>query len=324
MTAATRTEGAAQLAATRSGCPRIGGDRSSKGDVILEVRDLSVKFWVNGEWFTAAEHMNYDLKAGEVLAIVGESGSGKTQSSMSLIGLLPTNGRATGSAKLKGIELVGLTGQQLREVRGNEISVIFQEPMTALNPVYTVGFQIVETLRTHFVMAPAAGEGAGDRADAAGRDPRSRGQLRQVPAPALRRPAAAHHDRPGAGLRPEAADRRRADDGARRDRAGRDPQADARAARAGRRGHHPDHPRHGCGGRHGRPHRRDEGRTVVEHGTADEIFNRPQHPYTQAAAGRRAAPGLADRRRRRHHGAPQSLVEPTGRPAAADAAATRR
>ncbi|MFZ0531333.1 MAG: ABC transporter ATP-binding protein [Propionicimonas sp.] len=135
---------------------RIGEDTVKRGDVILEVRDLGVKFWVNGEWFDAAEHVSYDLRAGEVLAIVGESGSGKTQSSMSLMGLLPPNGRATGSAKLKGVELIDLSGTRIREVRGNEIAVIFQEPMTALNPVYTVGFQIVETLRTHFVMAPNA------------------------------------------------------------------------------------------------------------------------------------------------------------------------
>ncbi|MDR1767171.1 MAG: ABC transporter ATP-binding protein [Propionibacteriaceae bacterium] len=134
---------------------RIGDGDIAKGDVILQVEDLGVNFWVNGEWFAAAEHVSYELRAGEVLAIVGESGSGKTQSSMSLIGLLPPNGRATGSAKLKGLELLGLDGRRLREVRGNEIAVIFQEPMTALNPVYTVGFQIAETLRTHYVMAPA-------------------------------------------------------------------------------------------------------------------------------------------------------------------------
>ncbi|WP_235750663.1 ABC transporter ATP-binding protein [Nigerium massiliense] len=135
---------------------RATGGEVKKGDVILEVRDLSVNFWVGDEWFVAAEHINYDLRAGEVLAIVGESGSGKTQSSMSLLGLLPANGRTTGSAKLKGTELVGMPQSKMREVRGNEISVIFQEPMTALNPVYTVGFQIVETLRTHFLMAPSA------------------------------------------------------------------------------------------------------------------------------------------------------------------------
>ena len=134
---------------------RSTGAEVKQGDVILEVRDLTVNFWVNDSWFTAAEGLDYDLKAGEVLAIVGESGSGKTQSSMSLIGLLPKNGRTTGSAKLKGTELVGMPQSELREIRGNEISVIFQEPMTALNPVYTVGFQIVETLRTHFLMNPS-------------------------------------------------------------------------------------------------------------------------------------------------------------------------
>ncbi len=121
---------------------------------VLEVEDLNVSFWVDGEWFPAAREVSYYVDAGEVLAIVGESGSGKTQSSMSLIGLLPPNGRATGSAKLNGEQLIGLKGAALRRVRGKEIAVIFQEPMTAMNPVYTIGFQIVETLRSHFIMSP--------------------------------------------------------------------------------------------------------------------------------------------------------------------------
>ena len=123
---------------------------------ILEVEDLNVSFYVDGEWFPAAIDVSYHVDAGEVLAIVGESGSGKTQSSMSLLGLLPVNGRSTGSARLKGKELVGLQGPALRKVRGGEIAVIFQEPMTALNPVYTIGFQIVETIRSHFDMSPSA------------------------------------------------------------------------------------------------------------------------------------------------------------------------
>ncbi len=123
---------------------------------VLEVEDLSVSFYVDGEWFPAAIDVSYQVDAGEVLAIVGESGSGKTQSSMSLLGLLPPNGRSSGSARLKGKELVGLTGPDLRKVRGREIAVIFQEPMTAMNPVYTIGFQIVETIRSHFDMSPKA------------------------------------------------------------------------------------------------------------------------------------------------------------------------
>ena len=121
---------------------------------ILEVRGLGVDFWVEGEWYPAAIDMDYEVRPGEVLAIVGESGSGKTQSSMALIGLLPANGRAKGSAKLDGVELIGASSGRLRHVRGKDVAVIFQEPMTALNPVYTIGFQIIETVRNHTDMGP--------------------------------------------------------------------------------------------------------------------------------------------------------------------------
>ena len=116
---------------------------------VLSVKDLSVEFWVGGKWAAAAKHVSYDLMPGQVLAIVGESGSGKSTSSMAIIGLLPSNARITGSAKLAGRELIGAPDDVLRKVRGEGISVIFQEPMTALNPVYTIGFQISETLLTH-------------------------------------------------------------------------------------------------------------------------------------------------------------------------------
>ncbi|WP_022881333.1 dipeptide ABC transporter ATP-binding protein [Gryllotalpicola ginsengisoli] len=122
---------------------------------VLEVTDLGVDFWVDGTWYPAAIGMTYDVKPGEVLAIVGESGSGKSSSSMALLGLLPSNARVTGSIKLNGRELAGLTEGQLRQIRGKDVSVIFQEPMTALNPVYTVGFQIVESLRLHLHLSPA-------------------------------------------------------------------------------------------------------------------------------------------------------------------------
>lgn len=117
---------------------------------IIEASELSIDFWVDGQWVIAASGVNFRVRPGEVLAIVGESGSGKSTSAMSLLGLLPVNGRASGSVKLQGEELIGADKKRLRQVRGKEIAVIFQEPMTALNPVYTVGFQIVEALQVHY------------------------------------------------------------------------------------------------------------------------------------------------------------------------------
>ena len=117
----------------------------------IEVTNLGVEFWVDGEWVTAAKEVSYTLHGGDVLAIVGESGSGKSTSAMGLLGLLPENGRISGSVKLAGEELVGAPTHRLRQVRGAGIAVIFQEPMTALNPVYTIGFQIIEALQVHNV-----------------------------------------------------------------------------------------------------------------------------------------------------------------------------
>ncbi|WP_457974216.1 ABC transporter ATP-binding protein [Arthrobacter sp. D1-17] len=131
---------------------RSGSD--SKGAVVLEVRDLSVDFGVDKAWVPAAVGLNYEVRAGEVLAIVGESGSGKSASSMALLGLLPSNSRVSGSVKLSGKELLGADASNIRSVRGKDVAVIFQEPMTALNPVYTVGAQIVETVRLHNEVSP--------------------------------------------------------------------------------------------------------------------------------------------------------------------------
>ncbi|MGN8550962.1 UNVERIFIED_CONTAM: ABC transporter ATP-binding protein [Microbacterium sp. SLM126] len=119
------------------------------GGPVLSVKDLGVEFWVGGQWAAAAKHVTYDLMPGKVLAIVGESGSGKSTSSMAIMGLLPKNARITGSAILAGREVIGARPEVLRQVRGEGIAAIFQEPMTALNPVYTIGFQISETILTH-------------------------------------------------------------------------------------------------------------------------------------------------------------------------------
>ena len=121
---------------------------------ILHVSNFNIDFWVEGVWYPAAIDMNFDVQAGKVLAIVGESGSGKTSIAMGLMDLLASNARVSGSVKIKGEEMVGASKSVLRKTRGRDVAYIFQEPMTALNPVYTIGFQIVETLRTHFDMGP--------------------------------------------------------------------------------------------------------------------------------------------------------------------------
>jgi len=123
---------------------------------ILKVKDYNVEFWVDGVWYPAAINMNFELAAGEVLAIVGESGSGKSTTAMGLMGLLAANARTSGSVQVKGVEMLNQPAATLRKFRGKEVAYIFQEPMTALNPVYTVGFQIVEVLRNHYEMGPVA------------------------------------------------------------------------------------------------------------------------------------------------------------------------
>ena len=127
---------------------------TSEETPVLQVTDLCVDFGVDNLWVPAAINLNYSIKRGEVMALVGESGSGKSVSSMSVLDLLPKNSRVTGSIKLNGRELRGISSAQMRSVRGNDVALIFQEPMTALNPVFTVGFQIVETLRVHFGISP--------------------------------------------------------------------------------------------------------------------------------------------------------------------------
>ena len=123
-------------------------------DPVLSVKDFTVEFWVDGVWYPAAVNMNFAIEPGKVTAIVGESGSGKSTTAMGIMDLLASNSRMSGSVKIKGTEMIGAPKSLLRSYRGKEVAYIFQEPMTALNPVYTIGFQIVETLRSHFDMGP--------------------------------------------------------------------------------------------------------------------------------------------------------------------------
>lgn len=118
-------------------------------DSVVEIRDLSVDFEVDKQWIPAVKGVSLTVAKGEVLAIVGESGSGKSTTAMAIPALLPPSARVGGSIKLNGAELLGATNDELRAVRGKDIAVIFQEPMTALNPVYTIGWQIAEAVCAH-------------------------------------------------------------------------------------------------------------------------------------------------------------------------------
>lgn len=121
---------------------------------VLKVSDLTVEFWVDGVWYPAAINIDFEVNAGKTLAIVGESGSGKSTVAMAIMSLLASNARVSGSVMVKGEEVLGAPTQVLQKYRGKEVAYIFQEPMTALNPVYTIGFQIMETLRNHFDIGP--------------------------------------------------------------------------------------------------------------------------------------------------------------------------
>ena len=116
---------------------------------VLEVTNLGVQFSTLDGVVYAVNGMNYTLAQGETLGIVGESGSGKSQSVLALLGLLANNGRATGSARFHGRDLLALPEAELNAVRGNQIAMIFQDPMTSLNPYLTVERQMTEVLELH-------------------------------------------------------------------------------------------------------------------------------------------------------------------------------
>ena len=123
---------------------------------MLKVRDLSVAFRTEQGMVQAVDHVSFDVGEGELLGVVGESGSGKTVSLLAVMGLITDpNAVITGSIQYRGRELVGLKPRQMRELRGKEIAMIFQDPMTALTPVYTIGWQIAEQVLAHEKMSKA-------------------------------------------------------------------------------------------------------------------------------------------------------------------------
>src|ERR1700752_552903 len=118
---------------------------------LLSVRDLSIAFRSGGRETLAVDRVSFDIARGETVALVGESGSGKSVTALSILKLLPypAASHPSGTIHFKGQELLGLSEREIREVRGNDITIIFQEPMTSLNPLHTIEKQIGEILLLH-------------------------------------------------------------------------------------------------------------------------------------------------------------------------------
>ncbi|MCU1587586.1 MAG: oligopeptide/dipeptide transporter, ATPase subunit [Frankiales bacterium] len=121
----------------------------SSSEPLFVVKDLSVSFPTDDGVVRAVRGVSYEVKPGEVLGIVGESGSGKSVTSLAIMGLLPPTAQVAGSVKLRGQELVGASYETMMHLRGRRIAMIFQDPISSLNPVYSIGWQLAEAVRAH-------------------------------------------------------------------------------------------------------------------------------------------------------------------------------
>ena len=175
----------------------------------------------------AVSHVSFSVAKGEIVALVGESGSGKTVSALSILRLLPypSASHPSGEIIFGGKDLLKAPGHAMRDIRGEKISIIFQEPMTSLNPLHTIEKQVGEIMKLHHGLDDATARARVlELLRKVGLDNPER-RLQRLPAPALRRAAPARDDRHGAGQRARPADRRRAHHRARRHHPGADPRA---------------------------------------------------------------------------------------------------
>ena len=276
---------------------------ASNNQPLLEVRNLRVEFPTRRGTLLAVDDVSFDIAPGEVLGVVGESGAGKSLTGTAIIGLLEPPGRiAGGEIRLEGRRIDNLPYEEMRKIRGARIGAIFQDPLTSLNPLYSVGHQLIETIQTHLPLSAGQAQGARDRTAEGGRHSRRRDAHRPLSAPVLRRHAPARGDRAGAVRRPAPDRRRRADDGARRLDPGADHRAPEAAVPRARHGGDAGHPRHGRDRRDRRPrrgdvcrpHRRDrpgargrEARQASLHQGPDGLDPEPRRAHRAADADRR-------------------------------------
>ena len=165
---------------------------------LLEVSDLHTVFSSREGAVRAVAGVSFHVDRGETLGIVGESGCGKSATALSIMRLLEHPGRiVSGSIRLEGTELTSLPESAMQQVRGARIAMIFQDPLTSMNPGYRVGWQVAEPLRLHRSKNRAQAGAGGGRDAQARRDPRGGGARERVPAPVLGRDAPAGDDRHG-------------------------------------------------------------------------------------------------------------------------------
>lgn len=158
-----------------------GRGERDRGVPLLRVEDLTVRFGTEDGVVNAVRGVSYDLRAGEVLGVVGESGSGKSVSSLAVIGLLPASTRVGGRILVEGRNLLRMDAAEQRSLRGRRIAMIFQDPVTALNPVHTIGDQLVEAVRSHQAVSKKAALGRAEQMLQLVGIPRPKERLRAYP-----------------------------------------------------------------------------------------------------------------------------------------------
>ena len=259
---------------------------------LLSVRDLRVGFSTEDGVVPAVDGISFEVQPGQTIGIVGESGSGKSVSNMTILGLTRAEGAdISGSITFEGRDLLDIDDEALRDVRGNDIAMIFQDPLTSLHPFYKVGDQMTEAIQTHQDMTNAQAQshsidllgmvGIPDAARRFGEYPHEfSGGMRQraMIAMALTNgPKLLIADEPTTALDVTI-------------QAQILPPPRPPPGRAGH-GDDPDHPRPGCRGRGRLRDHRPLRRKMVERGTLEEIFYDPQHPYTWGLLGSGRASG---------------------------------
>ncbi|MEJ7721485.1 MAG: ABC transporter ATP-binding protein [Ilumatobacteraceae bacterium] len=251
---------------------------------MLEVKDLQTHFKTGRGMVRAVDGVTFTLERGKALGVVGESGSGKTVLARTIMGLLPRqNVHTAGSVRFGDLELLGRSAREMRPLWGTEMAMVFQDPMSSLNPLMRIGKQITEPLRFHMGMGKSDALATAERLLRDVRIPEPARRLRQYPhelSGGMRQRDDRHRPR----LWAQHVVRRRADDGARRHGAGTDPRPHRRAAPGPQHGGDPRHPRPRRRRQLHRRDRRDVRRSARREGADEDAVRRHEDAVHESVA----------------------------------------